>query len=394
MKSIITPFLIVSISSATCFFSSCIDNYLPENQINFEPRIVVEALITNEDELQQIKISQSTTLDSLAFIPLSGCFVEVIDNFDQSFTFNETSEGIYEGLIDSQYFSWNRTFQLHLILNNGEEYESEIERFLPSSEIDSIHYKIEEKETSDVELTYQGLQFYYNFIASEISSRYYKISIEETWEYRATFPITIFYSGGFQKINPDSSLFYCYNTKTIDDLYLMSTKGFDKNEFPNYKLHFTNNQSQRLKYRYSLLITQFSLSENTYKYWYNLKKNNEDNGGLFSSQPALVEGNIYKINDPSSKLLGYFGVSSIQKKRIFVDPVENLRIYNEINCEAMPFIQEPGGWPFLTEPDEWPIYFVKIYDPASESSIMGIAEQACFDCRLYGGTLTKPDFWK
>ncbi len=371
---------------------SCIEPYIPESQKDFVPKIIVDGLITNESEYQNIKLSYTSKIDSLLFIPLSGCFVEVLDDLGNSYFFEETYPGNYNGKVTKENFVSGREFQLHFILSNGEEYESDMEKLTNSPPIDSIHYSLETKPTTDPAISYQGMQFYYNFKASNEDNRYYRLVVEETWEYHATYPISIFYSGGYQTISPDSSLFFCYNTQRINDIFLISTDGFEKNEYENFQLHFVDNQTQRLKYKYSILLKQYSISQNASNFWANLKKNSQESGGLYETQPALVIGNIHHVNYPDQMVLGYFGVSSVQEKRIFFVKPDDFTFAQDFYCIASKPNTE-DGWPGQTDPTEWPIYFLYVFDMETESTILGIAPVECFDCTKSGGTTTKPEFW-
>lgn len=371
---------------------SCIEPYIPESQKDFVPRVIVDGLITNESENQVIKLSYTSSIDSLKFDPLSGCFVEVLDDLGNSYFFEESYPGIYNGKITIENLIPGTAFQLHFILNNGEEYESDLETLTNSPPINSIHYLLQTKATTDPEISYQGMQFYYNFKATDEYDRYYRLVVEETWEYHAAYPISIFYSGGYQTISPDSSLYFCYKTQRINDIFLISTDGFEKNEYENFQLHFVDNQTQRLRYKYSLLLKLYSLSRNASNFWVNLKKNSQESGGLYETQPALVIGNIHHVNYPDEMVLGYFGVSSVQEKRIFFTKPDDFTFAQDFYCIASkPNIED--GWPSQTDPTEWPIYFLYVFDMETEGTILGIAPVECFDCTKSGGTTTKPDFW-
>ncbi len=370
---------------------SCIEPYIPENQNDFVPKIVVDGLITDEKEEQTIKLSYTSNIDTLAFEPLSGCFVEVFDDVGNSYSFWEIYPGNYVGSIPSVNLIPNRSFKLHFILNNGEEYESDFQKLHSSPTVDLIHYEIDNKETSDPEISHPGVQFYYDFKAPEDYERYYRLVVEETWEHHATYPISIFYSGGFQKIKPDSSLFFCYQSNTINDIFLISTSGFVKNEFKNYQLHFVDNQTQRLSHKYSFRIKQYSISKEAYEFWLNLEKNNQQNGGLFETQPAIVAGNIKQINFPEKQVLGFFGVSSVSEKRIFITDLQDFPFFHDYNCIASK--ANIDFWPYTTDPSEWPIYFLNLFDSESGTTVLGIAPPECFDCTKSGGTTHKPYYW-
>jgi hypothetical protein len=60
-------------------------------------------------------------------------------------------------------------------------------------------------------------------------------------------------------------------------------------------------------------IRQYSLSQNAYNYQKLLLTQRESRGGLFDPLPFEINGNIYCVNDPKERVLGYFKVSDIQE---------------------------------------------------------------------------------
>ena len=240
---------------------------------------------------------------------------------------------------------------------------------------------------------HQGVQFFLDFKAPDDFGRYYRVSAEETYEHHATYPIGIYFAGQFFYQPADYSLFTCYSIEPLNNIYLISTKDLNKNQYIKYQMNFVSNQTQRLMYKYSLLVKQMSISDEAYDFWNNLNKNNQESGGLYDTQPALVEGNIYSVSDPNERVLGFFGVSSVKSKRIVVSNIP-ISFPDDYHCTPSKPNWE-GGWPFNTSYVEWPIYFVNYYDISSSSPNpeLYVADKDCFDCRLIGGTTVKPDYW-
>jgi len=374
-------------------FDSCIEPYIPENVNKIVPKVVVDGLITNQSEEQEIVLSYTSSPNNSKFIPLSGCTVEVIDGEGSIFNFNESysNTGHYIGSIGMQYLNAHHQFKLHFVTSSGEEFESSMEEMMPCPPVDSVYYSVGTEETTIPSISYEGIQFYIDLIANENDGSYYRVSVEETWEYHAAYPVGIYFAGEYYHHPADYSLYYCYSSNQLDNIFLISTTGFSKNEYKKYQLNFVTNQTQRLMYKYSMLIKQMSISEGAYNFWSNLRKNNQQSGGLYDTQPAIVEGNIHSLSDPNEKVLGYFGVSSVQTKRIFVTNVPISFPYDFHCTPSVPYYE--GGWPYNTSSTEWPIYFINYLDFETGATILGVADKDCFDCRLNGGTTEKPVYW-
>jgi len=144
----------------------------------------------------------------------------------------------------------------------------------------------------------------------------------------------------------------------VKNIYTLSTNLLAENKFKHMPLHFVDNySSQRLKYGYSLLVRQYSLSDEAYKYWDKIRINTNEQGGLYAKQPLAIKGNLKNLTFPDQQVLGFFGASEVKSKRIFIRKVENLPC-EYIDCE----------------PETKP-------------------ELQCVDCLSVGGTNVKPYFW-
>ncbi len=369
---------------------SCIERYYPENYITNENKIVVDALISDMNENQKIKLSRSNLPNLEEFLPLSNCQVSVLDENGKEFIFKENLEfpGTYEGIIEKEYFNEGTKLKLLFMTDNGKKYTSDFEELNPCPPVDSIYHKLEYQPTEDPSVTNAGYQFYIDFKAPSNYGRYYRLQVDETWEYHSTWPIKDYLNeNGAYIRNPtlDYSLFICYRTASIDKIFILNTSELEENQYTKYSLHFVSDNSQRLLYKYSLLVKLYSLSESAYKFWESLEKNNQESGGVFDSQPIKPKGNIKNINNSNEEVLGYFGLSSMQTKRIIVSDVKDLSFNNVPYCVATKIDGRLPG--------ERPLYFVKAYDPVTGTTVDGYAGADCFDCTLKGGTTEKPDYW-
>ena len=371
------------------FLYSCVDRYHLENEIKLEPKIVIDALITNKENSQCIVISLTTSPEFLRYTPLSGCFVKITDDKGNIFEFNEKSskKGYYYGTIPQEYFLTNSTFLLEFETPEGEKYVSTTEKLYPCPEVGLVYSEIEYRPTREPNITEDGIQFYTDFMGSESVGNYFRIELTETWEYHSTFPITSYIDTNnvFHDLPIDYSRYTCYNTKKIDEIFLIKTNDLKLNQYDRFPLQFVNDHSQRLMYRYSLLVEQFSLSESAYKYWSFLKEN-YDNDGMFGIQPLNALSNIKNINKPNEEILGYFSVSQVKSKRFFVNAILDFFYSEVVPCS----VTVPVG--FL--PPKRPLYFASEFDPKTQRNKSGYANSECFDCTLKGGTTIIPDFWK
>lgn len=113
---------------------------------------------------------------------------------------------------------------------------------------------------------------------------------------------------------------------------------------------------------YYLVVNQYSISENAYKFWNAVKEQSKNSGGLFDATPQSIKGNIKNSKDAAEEVLGYFTVSDLHEEIIVVD--RNL-------TSPKPFIIEK----YL--PPTW------------------VRTTRCFPCNeSYNRTKTTPKGWK
>lgn len=362
-------------------FSSCFERFSIGNETDFKPKLVIAGTLTNEDREQEIVISSSSFTELPQFDPLSGCTVFVEDQEGNRFPFHESEAGHYRGTIDGYYIIMGMEYRLEVITPGGQQYRSDPVKMVPTPPVSNVYYELSSVPTPNPDIREEGLQFYLDFSGDEQYSPYHRWELEETYEYHASFPLERWIDDeGSHDIFPDYSEFVCYKTETIQDIFVLSTKGLSQNKFTKLPLHFVNDHTQRLLHRYSLLVRQYSLSESLYTYWKELKKNNKEYADLFGRQPANVKGNIHNVNDASEVVLGFFGASAVSEKRIMVNSVEELAFDQVPYCKAIP----PSG----PLPPDRPLYFARIPEGG-----YGLTNPECIFCTLSGGTTEKPSYW-
>jgi hypothetical protein len=135
-------------------------------------------------------------------------------------------------------------------------------------------------------------------------------------------------------------------------------------------------------------VQQRALDEQSYQFWAQLQKSTEDLGGLFDPLPSQVFGNVHSDQSDGPLVLGYFSGGGVEEKRIYIRFSElppELQYVERRACmtETILLGNYPDGSP-LTNND--PPTVALVQDPTLPWTI-------CMDCRLDGGTVTKPSFW-
>ena len=251
--------------------TGCIDRYYYETQSEFIPKMVIEGAINNNRIEQEIIVSNSVSPDSSGFVPVRGCEVIVTNQNRDIYAFSESENrpGVYTGVIDKAALEAGNKFMLRVVNPHGDIYESNFEEMPATPPIDSIAYHYEKRETAEYIFPEEGLQFTMDVNAENEHGRYFRWECIETFEYHSTWPIKEFIdeSGRWQNVPIDYSLFTCYKTQKINDIYILSTQGFSENSFDGFPLCFVNDHTQKLMHNYSLLVKQYSISAGEYTFW-------------------------------------------------------------------------------------------------------------------------------
>lgn len=361
-------------------FSACVDEYWPEMD-KYENLLVVDGLLTNGDELGIVRLSVSSSINDQELIPLSNAELYITDENEVKTTFTELVPGTYF-ISDSSFFGQaGKTYQLFIKLPNGKSYISDRCYLSDPSPIDSV-YGIPEEP--NIDHSFPGVQFYIANHSNLADTAYYFWQLSQTYKYRSSFDIDYTWEGELIPFPKPDSLRTCWLTTVVPGLLVASTIGFNPAETVQFPLNFVSTETKMLSMRYSLLVKQFTISKSAFDFYDAIDQQNVDQGSLWSQQPYQIVGNMHNVDDPDEPVLGFFIVAGVNEKRIFIDRPDLVFYYLEctpdFDLRFVPF--EPQvNWPILID----------------DIMFLGLAianDDACFDCRLSGGSLSPPDFWE
>lgn len=378
------PLILVILCMLIC--SGCIERYYPREDELKPGTLVVIAHLDNSYNVQTIYMSRSTDLKLPLKVPVSGCLVQVEEIGGRTLEFFEDEEGEYLGWTGGEFFRTGSAYKLRIVTPEAEQYESELESMYKSPAIDSVYWIIEELPGTDPQFTRDGIQFYIDYRIDRDSARYLRWQLEETYEYQN--PVYESMSDYWGKPIPgDLWTRVCWITNQLPGIFTMDLAGVEGEVYRQMPLNYVDNHSQRLKYRYSLLARQFAISASAYWYWEGLKTNLQSRGGMFDSQPSLTPGNIYNVNDEKEIVIGYFSVSGLYEKRVFVSRIPGMHIIlDDSFCFPGPIPLDPGGLE---------IYLATMRKPDDEDKLIrGTVQKHCIDCRENRNSSgTPPGFW-
>jgi hypothetical protein len=235
----------------------CIERYYPDKDDLKPGTMVVVAYLHNLPGQQSIYISRSSTIVYPRYEPVPGCYVEILDTDGTTLELTETNPGQYTGHFDQDFVSTGDEYCLVFITPEGKRYESEFERVLPAPAIDSIYYNREDHLTENPDTIREGIQFYMDFEIEKDSGRYLRWQVIETFEiHNPENFIQIYDVDRIIKKLPDSSTWFtCWVTLELKEFFTKDMGNVEGDIYKKMPLNFVTNETWRLHYRYSSLIS-------------------------------------------------------------------------------------------------------------------------------------------
>jgi hypothetical protein len=244
----------------------------------------------------------------------------------------------------------------------------------PVPSIDTIYYEKEVISFSEIPgRSVVGCQIYLGTADKTDRCRYYRWDYAETWEFHLPFAVA-------------NSI--CWITENSERIDIKSTAALQVNKISDYPLLFISNETDRLKEKYSILVNQYSLSEDEFHYWEKLQNISQNVGSLYDIIPANVNSNVICSQDPAQKVLGYFSVSAKSSKRIFIDDYFSGQINFYTGCVTDTIW---GGGP-INGLNSY-VWILENMPYASPPFRVITDQKRCADCTTRG-TNIEPSFWR
>ncbi len=381
------------------FLNGCIETFPIEASSAFESALVVEATITNEEKQQAILLSRSYTLDTIGPSPESNALVKVIDDKGNEHDFLEIEPGRY---LSSTMFAAQPGIGYQLIIKTSEggAYRSETQVLPSSSEIDEV-YPV--RETND--FGEDGMSIYVDATGTMGTQNFFRYEYEETFKIVAPFynpQDIIVVNDQWPNFEYDlverQSRPVCYGNRSSSSLILTNTDGQVENRIRRFQLKFLSSEDYVISHRYSILVKQYSQSSSAYSYYKTLRDFSQAENPFSENQPGFLEGNILSENNSDEKIIGFFDVSAVIKRRMFFNytdfyPDEPLPPYPSFCSVVAPNPGcsgegSPGCIPSLIRNirEQITVY----YGPGMGYEMVPFD---CGDCTKLGSN-TVPDFWE
>lgn len=381
-------------------FHSCITDY--KGTIGGSAEVlVVNGLLTDENKKQIVQLSRSYTFENAGPRFETDAEVHISGSDGSLHAFYETPNGVYKSVAPFAA-QQDVSYQLEIRTVTGEAYASSPMDLPAPTEVKALKAvattNAQGKPGISIQLDGSGpataTKFRYDFTEHwKIVAPYWSpLDIVVLSEGQSTFNLAI--------IERETEERVCYGSARPQEVLLTSTAALSSNEVKNFPIRFISKEDYILQHRYSIGVKQFGVSEQTYSYYETLKSLSASADNIFSEdQPGFLQGNMYALENPDEKVAGFFEVSTVSEKRLFINyddyfPGEDLPDF-VVNCiPSAPTTDGPYGSRELLNV----IYnnSVRYYGlniariPPGGAHLVVPAN--CGDCTTLGSNI-KPDFW-
>lgn len=303
--------------------STCVEPFQFESK-NERPAVIIEGYVADvsSDDFQDIfgepryfyvKLKYSGAVRNDLDLSITDAEVELISDQNEFWDYTEdpNEPGTYYLYYPAFGSQPNVQYKLHVILTDGQEFESEFDQ-MPSR---NVRGEISDQETTQfnhsirpdgaVIRKYKGLDVNIQMPSfPDDTIRYYRWDFYVTFKLIAEFiprshPNGVCWVDEYYKIESDALVRQRGNAANVN-LFFLQTSG-----------------NQRTKFGYAVRIKQQSISKKYYQFWTDLQ-NQEKQADLFAPPPYNLFSNIHSVRD-ETEVYGFFGVVNEEYYTWFYD---------------------------------------------------------------------------
>ncbi|SHJ06626.1 DUF4249 domain-containing protein [Aquimarina spongiae] len=373
--------------------NNCVEEFDFGTQ-NFEDILVVDARITDELKFQKVALSRTFRLENEGPAPEIGASVSVTDDRQNVFQFSETTEGQY---ISNEAFAAESgvNYQLQITTLNGKSYASRAVTLPQPTPIDELY--VERIINDDGE---EGVGFFVDSFDPTGNAFFYRYEYEETYQIIPPFWFDLDIKvisrdpPEIDVVSREREERICYKNEFSNRIIINETTSLSENRVERFMVQFLASSDLKLRDRYSILVKQFVQTPEAHEFFDTLS-NFSDLESLFSQlQPGFIVGNILSVENPNENVLGFFELTPISEKRVFV----NRRDFFPESTKP----DYPANCSFFEESEDEPL---KVIDAVENRGLKLISVGAgfiydqytftfkiCSDCNVLGSNV-RPDFW-
>ncbi|MES3016516.1 MAG: DUF4249 domain-containing protein [Bacteroidota bacterium] len=384
----IRKLLILFLLSAGILYQACKKPFDPETIQGFSSALIVEGVI-NPTGVTNITLSRTLDLDDKVSVkPELKANVQVVADNNTVVTLLDRGAGLYS--IPQINLNSNLKYRLKITTSNGRIYESDAMAVKNTPAMDSLYWRREPN----------GVGIYVDTHDSQNKTKYYQWDFEENWELRsideARYKVALVTGGGrVESRDPKETALMqiCYKSQRSTAIDIFSTASLTSDVVSKHPIVFIKNDAEKLAFKYSILVRQYALTFEAFEYLSQMKKNSEQLGSFFDSQPTELVGNIRNVSDRSDIAIGFITIAPVIEKRIFITKEQLGNWGFKLECQDVSVKNHPDSIARVMGPGSAYMPQYPIENMSGSIVAWGATSTTCLDCRTRGGNNDKPTFW-
>ena len=354
----------ILILSIICF-SRCVEE-IPFKTQTGDDLLVVNGGFSNSEEAQEIILQKTAAYGSPPRSVL-GAIIIVKNSKGESAFYNEKGDGKYvlepkilRGVVGESY-------HLEIKLPNGQTYESEPEAMPGIVKPDSTFWDFGRETVIKKDGFSNSFDVVNIFVSTPLTSdgkeAFLRWRVDDAFEFETWRCCNLF-----------KTISRCYFSKQNNPQTIQVVSSKEANAARTNKTRIAYEPIEpayRFITRYYFSLFQHSITQKAYDYWQKTNVVANQNGSIFDRVPAYIKGNMFNKNNKEEQVLGYFEVSALSIKRLYILPYEIKR-----------------GYPIIVDIR----YYCDELSAYDQQSYLG----GCCNClaKPYpNGTYEKPEFW-
>lgn len=382
--------------------SSCVDPFEPATQ-NYESLLVIEATITNELKYQEVNLGRTYRLENDGALYESNANVTITDDAQNTYNFQDLGSGKYRSVVAFKA-ELGRQYQLMVNTSDGRSFSSTSQQIASDNGLDRIYAnKAQDVNGND------GISIFVDSYDPSGNSRYYRYEYEETFKVVAPYAsvsdaFEVTYTPPVYEILPRTiEKRVCYKTNASNRIMQTETLALSEDRVSQFPILFIDEGDYKTTYRYSILVTQYVQTVESYNFYRTLNKFSGATDVFSQVQTGHFSGNIFSTSNKEDKVLGHFELASVSSQRIYFEhhdffpenPYPEYFVYCHVTA---PYLTKPGlgssaGSPLLDALDSGDWVFYGINDIGVRGGPLLLVETECGDCSSFASNI-KPNYWE
>lgn len=333
--------------------SACQQPYFQDNLDSSRKIPVIQGSVNNGPGPYEVTLFWASLFGSTQRDPIEDATVFIYDDQGNQEPLTMLTPGYYKTSTDDFEGIPGRTYTLHVVLPNGDIYESTPTRLdtIPLTYLLYEQIGTQEDYTTGsygevLITTYRGLHYFVDMNLNTNQKYYYHYTAKMVYQH-------IYYS--------DIITRYAWDVSYLKPI-------------PNIKATIENNNEQIIKehqlgfirYRYEIndpvpagwiLTTNiYSISNKVFNYYQSIIKQQNSDNQIFDPVSAQVIGNVKCLTDTTKIALGIFEVASNYLKKTAIYWIPGLKDIRKVELPPDYELPSKPGYTINTPPDFW-VYF-------------------------------------